>query len=445
MMPIDVFNKGGNLSKDLKFVRQFLILSIAIIAIVIGAVFFGFYLRTESLSNHALNNQARALFNEIIITRRWVTNNGGVYVKVKPGVDPHPYLLTIPGLKVTHRDEEGTLYTLKNPGLIVRELSEISDNSGLYTFHVASLKPVNKEKSSPDAFEREALIAFERGEREHTAIEVTEQGPVYRYMAPLYFENSCNKCHFSQGYKEGDIRGGISVNIPMASLMKEMRVNNYIMLGSGILVIAVLFGILYLISRRFVIALTHAQGELVEMAATDALTKLPNRRVGIERLEEEISRHNRQNYPLSCLMLDIDHFKEVNDKYGHLAGDAVLVSFGEVLSKTVRRHDFICRYGGEEFMVLLPETDLDAAITVAKKVMDSVIKNITVYNDHIIGVTVSIGVAQMSLGDDETADSLIHRADYMLYQAKAEGRNRIVAARPRPVDQKQAKPGNASA
>lgn len=433
------------MSNDLKFVRQFLISSIAIIAIVISAVFFGFYLRTESLSEHALNKQARALFSEIIVTRRWVTNNGGVYVKVKPGVNPHPYLMTIPGLKVTHEDEEGNLYTLKNPGLVVREISEISNSSGLYTFHVASLKPVNKEKSSPDAFEREALLAFERGKHEHTAIEVTAQGPVYRYMAPLYFEQSCNKCHFNQGYKEGDIRGGISVNIPMASIVKEMRVNNYIMLGSGILVIAVLFGILYLISRRFMTALSQAQGELVEMAATDALTKLPNRRVGIERLEEEISRHSRQESSLSCLMLDIDHFKEVNDKYGHLAGDAVLVSFAEVLSKTVRKHDFVCRYGGEEFMVLLPETNLDAAITVAKKVMDSVVKNVVVNNDFIIGVTVSIGVAQMSLGEDETADSLIHRADYMLYQAKAEGRNRIVAARPRPVSPNQVKPDNASA
>lgn len=413
---------------DLRFVKNFLLLAMVIIALVIAVTFFGFYIRTEKLMEGVVLQQARALFKEIILTRRWVTEHGGVFVLVRPGVDPNPYLSKLPGLKVNIRDEEGKLYTLRNPGLVVREISELAGESGLFYFHVASLKPVNKQTNSPDAFETKALQLFEKGKKEYITIEDTKQGPVFRYMAPLYYESSCSRCHAHQGYKSGDIRGGISVTIPMSSVNQQLKTNRLYMIASALIVLGLLFGVLYFLSMRFIRALSHAQSQLVLMAATDSLTRLSNRRTGIVRLEEEISRHHRLQSPLSCLLLDIDHFKEINDTYGHLAGDAVLISVADILRQCVREYDIVCRYGGEEFMILLPETGLAAAITVAERMREKISENTVIFNDESIKVTASVGVTQMKYQGQETADSIIYHADCALYEAKAGGRNRVVSS-----------------
>jgi len=411
----------------LKFARKFMVGAVVIISLVICGIFLAFNMRAEELTVSMIHQQAKALFQQVILIRRWVTGYGGVYVEVKPGVNPNPFLTSLPGLKVTIVDKDSNKqYTLRNPGLVTREMSQLSSEAEGYSFHVSSLKPVNVETNSPDAFERTSLLRFEQGARETFMIEQRPSGPVYRYMAPLAYETTCNRCHNNQGYKVGDIRGGISVSIPMKEVVAKMRMNRLLTAASAVLVLGLLLGLLAVINNRFLKQLREAQEKLVEMATIDALTGLLNRRAGLERVEEELSRHQRSEQAFACLLLDIDRFKKINDTYGHQAGDAVLSEFGATLRRHVRKHDIVCRYGGEEFLLLLPDTSSSAARTTAEKIRAVTAATPIMFAGRRITVTTSIGISMMQ--GAETAKTMIARADAALYEAKNSGRNRVVCA-----------------
>jgi diguanylate cyclase (GGDEF)-like protein len=163
---------------------------------------------------------------------------------------------------------------------------------------------------------------------------------------------------------------------------------------------------------------------LNQMALTDPLTGLLNRRAFEVRIHEEAARSARQGAPLSMLALDIDHFKRVNDRFGHPTGDAALVSIGRVIEQTARQGDVVARVGGEEFSVLLVGADLDAAATVAERIREAVE---TVSHGDIGKLTISIGVAGLSLDGEAPAVTLQRDADRVLYVAKETGRNRVVS------------------
>jgi two-component system cell cycle response regulator len=163
---------------------------------------------------------------------------------------------------------------------------------------------------------------------------------------------------------------------------------------------------------------------LQELALHDGLTCLENRRMFDTRFNEEMLRAKRYRHPLSLLMLDIDHFKVVNDNYGHQAGDTVLRKLAETIKDIVRPADHVFRYGGEEFSVLAPETDTEGALALAERIRETVAATIFhVAADTVIHITISIGV---TTGDEPTVttEELIAQADKALYQAKASGRNR---------------------
>jgi diguanylate cyclase (GGDEF)-like protein len=169
---------------------------------------------------------------------------------------------------------------------------------------------------------------------------------------------------------------------------------------------------------------------LTEWATIDPLTDLFNRRYFRQRLEEEFHRARRYNLPLSLLLLDIDDFKSVNDRFGHPAGDAVLRSIADLLRRSVRAFDVCCRYGGEEFVLVLPGSDADDALSTARRVRQAVeAQRLPVRADEPpVGVTLSIGSITLRAGD--AVDDLIAAADEALYEAKRCGKNQIrVAAR----------------
>ena len=161
--------------------------------------------------------------------------------------------------------------------------------------------------------------------------------------------------------------------------------------------------------------------ELQLLATRDTLTQCLNRRALFDRFEAEMTSADRYGHELSCVMLDIDHFKLVNDNHGHSVGDQVLAKVAEVLRESVRKSDIICRYGGEEFVVILPHTDLANAGVAAEKFR----KNIESTQAGGIFVTSSFGVSALSLGAD-TEQQMIDQADQALYAAKHAGRNRVV-------------------
>ncbi|MGD8570493.1 MAG: diguanylate cyclase, partial [Gammaproteobacteria bacterium] len=161
-----------------------------------------------------------------------------------------------------------------------------------------------------------------------------------------------------------------------------------------------------------------------KLSLTDDLTALPNRRAFMRRMDDEVSRVKRYGFPLSLVLIDIDHFKQVNDEYGHNAGDAVLRVYAEKILSVFRHHDMIARYGGEEFAVLLPNTDLEGVMRALDKVKNTVPDVKCSFGAvTITAPTFSAGVAEYHI--PETPTQFIERADHALYRSKRLGRNRI--------------------
>ena len=171
-----------------------------------------------------------------------------------------------------------------------------------------------------------------------------------------------------------------------------------------------------------------AQKRLLQEALTDPLTQLPNRRNGLDFLTSEWVFAQSSGAPLACLMLDIDHFKRVNDDYGHAAGDAVLRQLADILKSSSRSVDLVFRYGGEEFAAILTNADRRIALQIGERIRSLVEKNEFLWEKRRIPLTISVGVA-VATGAICDSLALIQAADAALYQAKASGRNRVVAAR----------------
>ncbi|MBI5417822.1 diguanylate cyclase [Candidatus Poribacteria bacterium] len=168
-------------------------------------------------------------------------------------------------------------------------------------------------------------------------------------------------------------------------------------------------------------------GEMEQMAITDGLTHIYNHRYFQEELGREIKRATRYKLNLSLLMIDIDYFKQYNDKYGHPKGDQVLKKVAAIIKKCVRNVDIVARYGGEEFIIIVPETDMEDAYDVAERMRNKVSSEIFpgIEKNEDVKVTISIGVASYAGQGEKTKDKLIEEADIALYKAKKEGRNKV--------------------
>jgi len=203
-----------------------------------------------------------------------------------------------------------------------------------------------------------------------------------------------------------------------------MALNRLSIIGLSLLTLTLLLGSTYIMLNNLGDKIDAAQSALLEASIRDELTGLHNRRFLMSRLHEEFERARRQGTSLGLLMMDLDHFKDVNDEYGHPAGDEVLRSIGQTLSGILREYDIAGRYGGEEFVVVSMETGIDDLLKLAERIRER-IGRLDVHG-KVTGIRVTISIGATSLDDYDTPEALLKRADDALYRAKKEGRNRTV-------------------
>ncbi len=183
-----------------------------------------------------------------------------------------------------------------------------------------------------------------------------------------------------------------------------------------------------ILAHQFALALRRLKlyKDIETLAITDGLTGVYTRRYFVERFDEEIKRASLRKSGLSFLMIDADHFKMVNDQHGHLAGDQVLKEISNIIQENVREIDIVGRFGGEEFCVVLPDTEMEGARVVAERIRKSAEKRPIKAYDSTLRVTLSIGVAVYP-SDGKLLEELMDKADWALYRAKSQGRNCVVA------------------
>jgi two-component system cell cycle response regulator len=186
--------------------------------------------------------------------------------------------------------------------------------------------------------------------------------------------------------------------------------------------------------RRYVEDIAHLAGIAVhnaflyEITTTDMMTKLKLRHYLIDMLQDHMVHVRQGHYRLSAIMVDIDHFKQLNDTHGHVCGDTVIRQVAQVLLDNVRQTDIAARYGGEEFVLLLPESSLESASEIAERIRHSIATNAFFYHQQMMTLTVSLGVAELIANLDTTTQGFIDRVDGAMYESKRAGRNRVTIA-----------------
>lgn len=393
------------------------------------------------LSKKTLKQEAVAHYQNMINTRRWNSGHGGVYVKANSSIKPNIYL------KDNHiYSKENEVLVRINPAWMTRQISEIANEAGDYYYRITSTNPINPE-NEPDDFELEALQFFEenRDKKYYTKLE----RDTFNFMGALKVKQSCLECHIEQGYKVDDIRGGLRVTIPTQNYNEKIKLikGNSLYLSFSVMFISLFVsfvGVYFINSiynrQKTIEALNssletkvkHRTEELEqsvkklnELATMDFLTKIPNRRYFFELGNKLFSLAKRDKTNLSLIVVDIDFFKQVNDKYGHFIGDEILKMVSTLLQDNIRTSDLVARIGGEEFVVLLNDTSCDGANIIAEKLRFIIENEKYHHNGFDISVTISLGISCLKNDIDTKLDDIIIRADEALYTSKSNGRNRV--------------------
>jgi len=238
-------------------------------------------------------------------------------------------------------------------------------------------------------------------------------GVNYSRMMLIVYATAASAIFLFRGVAE------IAATEARVSVMENSMVNSVTFTLLLLLVVLSSFSILLILREKL-------DAENQKLATLDPLTNICNRRALIELTERELLRSYRTNRWPCLLMLDIDHFKLVNDEHGHLVGDQVLVELAELIKQQLRDLDVVGRYGGEEFCILLAETDEGGGLISAERLREAIAKMVVTLGEVSVTITASIGLAFAHSGD--TLDQLLARADAALYQAKSEGRNSVVIA-----------------
>lgn len=395
----------------------------------------------QTISEKILFEQASTLFNNIVTLRKWNSDHGAVYIKAHDGIQPNPYL------KDNHTyTKDNELLIKVNPAWMTRQVSELSNKKEKYYFKITSLQPINPN-NAPDKFEKIALENMKRYKTKevYTSLESDK----FNFMGALKVEQSCLECHTTQEYSIGDTIGGLRVSIPIDNYLENMEIVNsktellYIITIftsiSFILIITYTINSIYI--RELSIMklnktleakvhqrtkeLKNANKKLLEISSIDFLTNIPNRRCFFDVGSKSFHLAKRENHPLSIICIDVDYFKSINDNYGHNIGDEILKLVASKMNRLIRKSDILARTGGEEFTVLLNNTDKESAFVLAEKLRTTIENSYYRDKELEIKVTISLGISELDK-TDEDLDNVINRADKALYRAKKAHRNKTV-------------------
>jgi len=338
------------LSISLKFIIG---CSIALI-IIIGISFYVIAHHQERLIIGQLENEARAIHRQIVITRQWIADHGGIFIEKLPWVRPSPYVN-----EAEIRDTRGKRYIKETPAMVTKEISKYARDRGLFWFHITSLKLVNPE-NAPDGFEKIALLEFEKkGIKEKVSIETIEGSKYLRFIAPLYVEMACLKCHAKQGYKIGDIRGAISVIIPADKTLAELSANKQRMVIASVLILLSLILTMFLMMKKLVLnPVKRLKSSIMEFSDKGQYSSENILKTGDEfedlycafaQMAREVSEyHNCLNDRVQAATKDLE---ELNRK---------LIEANRLLSEAnIKKSDFIARASHE---LRTPLTSINGAM-----------------------------------------------------------------------------------
>ncbi len=269
---------------------KFVVFCSLILLTALSATFYAINQRQERLIIRQAENEARAIFHQIVMMRQWIADHGGVFVEKRPGMTT-PFYCSEPEII----DQQGRHYVRETPAMVTKELGKYAREEGLYWFHITSLHLTNPE-NAPDDFERRALESFEEEDlNEMIVIETIDDLPYLRYISPLYVENACLACHLDQGYDIGNIRGAISVTIPLSQTFEEALANRRGMFFSMLLVVALLSGSLILMMRRLVLT-------------------------PMKKLSSSIQHFSEGSYPKGTIVRSGDEFEDLSRAFAEMAG-----------------------------------------------------------------------------------------------------------------------------
>ena len=423
------------------------LIPIALWTVLLG----GSYSLNSNLIEHTAtkisSTRGEMIYRLAELVLQWNIQHGLVYVPLTATNPANPFL-TSPDREVT--TSSGLILTQMTSPQMLRQLSKLFGDESV-SLTMVGTNPINPENRA-NQWQQAAIEAYPPGQQPYKNIIDGE----FRYLVPLIAKSQCLGCHASQQLQLGDLAGGLSVSFPQESIAAStatLQRQNMISHLVAYLLLCLISSLLILKIQRLIKNLNQekaqrdqiidnktanlraeikqhkiARSELQRLATHDPLTGITNRRHFTSVLNKEILRYQRYQTNFSLLILDLDHFKQINDTFGHDCGDFVLKEFAAQVQQWLRKSDIFSRYGGEEFAIIAPNTELDSAKRFADKLVRDINKIEIEYQSHKISISVSIGVANPSLIDKLTSKSLIAITDKALYLAKSSGRNIAVTA-----------------
>lgn len=449
----DDYFKGLMLSSTRHSLLHFIKAPIATIAvlflwmILISASFFWNQRVITQTTQQSFVAKGKGSERLVQILLNWTERHSEVYVPVTAENPSNEYLNT-DNKFVTRAD--GQLLTQISVARILEQFSNSIDDSSL-TLSLVSEKPLNPQNLA-NAWQKDVFNNYHNNAQ---AFQKTINRQFY-YMAPLKANDSCFKCHLISQRDDNNTLGGIVLSYDISYLLKleEPLHRQNIIIHLAIFILLSMVGYLSLNGIRKLLTQLEfeqknrdalieektsilkeeiqqhkaARSELQRMSTHDQLTGVRNRRHLLDVLNNELKRYQRYNSDFSVLLIDLDHFSQINDQYGHECGDIVLQSFATQVNKTLRESDVFARYDGEEFAIITINTRLDSALRFAKKLVSDINQLIIVHGEESISLSISIGIAAPSLLSKPTSHQLLSLADHALTQAKLQGRNVAVSA-----------------